>query len=110
MEGVMTRGGYRVEKRGLEAFAVFVRFWIMIIRFAFALSLLLAAPVAAQTTATTPGGIVKVALDTSAGRIVLALDHGRAPIPTEDFLKYVDSGRLNGESFYRAMKFESGGG
>jgi len=106
----MTRGGYRVEKRGLEAFAVFVRFWIMIIRFAFALSLLLAAPVAAQTTATTPGDIVKVALDTSAGRIVLALDHGRAPITTENFLKYVDSGRLNGESFYRAMKFESGGG
>lgn len=84
----------------------------MMIRFAFALSLLLASPIAAQTApAPAPADdLVKVALDTSAGRIVLALDHGHAPITTGNFLKYVDSGRLNGESFYRAMKFESGGG
>ena len=84
----------------------------MMIRFAFALSLLLTSPLAAQgTAAPAPAGdLVKVALDTSAGRIVLELDHGHAPITTDNFLKYVDSGRLNGESFYRAMKFESGGG
>ena len=85
----------------------------MTIRFAFPLGLLLATPVAAQTTSTAPlpaENIVKVALDTSAGRIVLALDQGRAPVTTGNFLKYVDGGRFNGESFYRAMKFAGGGG
>lgn len=85
----------------------------MMIRFAFALSLLFATPVAAQPAPAAPpqaDDIVKVAIDTSAGRIVLALDQGKAPITTKNFLKYVDSGRLNGESFYRAMKFPDGGG
>ena len=85
----------------------------MLIRIAFITSLLLASPVAAQTPPAAPApaeDLVKVALDTSAGRIVLVLDHGHAPITTSNFLKYVDSGRLNGEGFYRAMKFESGGG
>lgn len=85
----------------------------MITRFAFALSLLLAAPVAAQTAAAPVApadDFVKVALDTSAGRIVLALDRGHAPITAANFLKYVDSGRFNGESFYRAMKFGENGG
>jgi peptidyl-prolyl cis-trans isomerase A (cyclophilin A) len=83
------------------------------IRFAFALSLLLASPAAAQTTPVAPApteDLVKVALDTSAGRIVLALDRARAPITTANFLKYVDAGRFSGESFYRAMKFTDGGG
>lgn len=85
----------------------------MLIRFAFALSLLLAAPAAAQSVSAAPvpaEDLVKVALDTSAGRIVLALDRGHAPITTKNFLRYVDSGRLNGESFYRAMKFGQTGG
>lgn len=80
----------------------------MMIRFAFALSLLAASPLAAQTAA--PADTVKVALDTSAGRIVLALDKAHAPVTTANFLKYVDSGRFNGESFYRAMNFPGGGG
>ena len=85
----------------------------MLTRIAFALSLLIAAPLAAQTTPSPPApteDLVKVALDTSAGRIVLALDKGRAPITAGNFLKYVDAGRFNGESFYRAMKVGSGGG
>jgi len=85
----------------------------MIIRFALALSLLAAAPLAAQTAAPVPApaeGVVKVALDTSAGRIVLALDKAHAPLTTANFLKYVDSGRFDGESFYRSMKFTGGGG
>jgi peptidyl-prolyl cis-trans isomerase A (cyclophilin A) len=85
----------------------------MFIRFAFALSLLAATPLAAQTAITAPApaqDVVKVALDTGAGRIVLALDKGRAPLTTANFLKYVDSGRFNGESFYRSMKFPGGGG
>ena len=81
-------------------------------RFVLALSALFAAPVLAQTAATpAPAATetVKVALDTSAGRIVLALDKARAPITTANFLRYVDAGRYNGESFYRSMKFDDGG-
>jgi peptidyl-prolyl cis-trans isomerase A (cyclophilin A) len=84
----------------------------MLMRFVLALSALLAAPVMAQT-AESPAAVaadtVKVALDTSAGRIVLALDKTRAPITTANFLRYVDAGRFNGESFYRSMKFGDGG-
>ena len=80
-------------------------------RFVLALSALLAAPALAQTVETPApaAGTVKVALDTSAGRIVLALDKARAPITTANFLRYVDAGRYNGESFYRSMKFDDGG-
>ena len=77
----------------------------------------LAAPVTAQTTpATAPvqvpapqDELVPVAIDTSLGRIVVALDRGRAPITTANFLRYVDSHRLDGETFYRAMKMGDGG-
>lgn len=54
--------------------------------------------------------VVKVAMETSAGRIVIALDKGRAPLTTANFLKYVSSGKYNGESIYRAMKYGDTGG
>lgn len=53
--------------------------------------------------------LVPVAIETSLGRIVVALDRGRAPLTTANFLKYVESGKLNGESFYRAMPYGDGG-
>ena len=84
----------------------------MLMRFVMALSALLAAPALAQTAeppAPAAADTVRVALDTSAGRIVLALDKARAPITTANFLRYVDAGRFNGESFYRSMKFGDGG-
>ena len=84
----------------------------MLLRFALALSALIAAPATAQTAAEAPATAaqtVKVALDTTAGRIVLELDEARAPITTANFLRYVDAGRFNGESFYRSMKFGDGG-
>ena len=68
-----------------------------------------AAPVFAQTVAPSilapapKEDLVPVAIDTSLGRIVIALDRGRAPITTANFLHYVDTHRLDGESFYRAM-------
>ena len=46
--------------------------------------------------------LVPVAIDTSLGRIVVALDRGRAPITTANFLHYVDTHRFDGENFYRA--------
>ena len=73
----------------------------------------LAAPLLAQTAPVSNSAraedLVKVALDTEAGRIVIALDRGRAPLSTANFLKYVDAKRYDGEPFYRAVKAEGSG-
>jgi peptidyl-prolyl cis-trans isomerase A (cyclophilin A) len=74
-------------------------------------------PVFAQPPAAAPDSqapaptaeLVPVAIETSLGRIVVALDRGRAPLTTANFLAYVESGKLNGETFYRAMPYGSGG-
>ncbi|MGZ2412519.1 peptidyl-prolyl cis-trans isomerase A (cyclophilin A) [Sphingomonas sp. F9_3S_D5_B_2] len=67
------------------------------------------APPAATGAPAPKDDLVPVALDTSLGRIVIALDRGRAPITTANFLHYVDAHRLDGESFYRAMHVGAGG-
>jgi peptidyl-prolyl cis-trans isomerase A (cyclophilin A) len=53
--------------------------------------------------------LIPVAIDTSLGRIVLALDRGRAPVTTANFLHYIDTHRLDGQNFYRAMHVGDGG-
>jgi peptidyl-prolyl cis-trans isomerase A (cyclophilin A) len=53
--------------------------------------------------------LVPVAIETSAGRIVVALDKTHAPVTTANFLRYVDAHRLDGENFYRAMHVGDGG-
>lgn len=58
---------------------------------------------ATQAPSPVPEEHVYVALTTAAGVITLDLDKTRAPLTTANFLKYVDSGRLNGAVFYRAM-------
>ena len=75
------------------------------------LALTVANPGLATTTAVAApkADLVTVALDTDKGRIVLALDRGRAPITTANFLAYVDKGYFDGQSFYRAMKLGKGG-
>jgi peptidyl-prolyl cis-trans isomerase A (cyclophilin A) len=84
----------------------------MLIRIALLLCALAAGPAFAQTSALAPattqasepnGNLLPVAIDTSVGRIVVALDRVHAPITTANFLHYVDTHRLDGESFYRAM-------
>ena len=40
---------------------------------------------------------------------VAALDKKRAPVTTANFLGYVDSGKFDGEGFYRAMPLTDGG-
>jgi len=80
----------------------------MINRIALMLSLLFAVPALAQPPAPNRD-LVPVAIDTSLGRIVVALDRGRAPQTTANFLAYVDSGKLDGESFYRAMPYGDDG-
>jgi len=67
----------------------------------------------AEASATPPAPVedlVPVALDTSLGRIVIALDRGRAPVTTANFLHYVDTHRLDGQNFYRAMHVADGKG
>jgi peptidyl-prolyl cis-trans isomerase A (cyclophilin A) len=71
----------------------------------------------AQTVPPPPAGaaspkedLVPVAIETGLGRIVVALDRARTPVTTANFLKYVDAHRFEGETFYRAMHQEDGGG
>ena len=61
-----------------------------------------AVPPSAQSTAPKED-LVPVAIETSLGRIVVALDRGHAPVTTANFLHYVDMHRFDGETFYRAM-------
>ena len=76
----------------------------------------IAAPAVAQThppAAEAPAqkdDLVPVAIDTSLGRIVVALDRGHAPVTTSNFLHYVDTHRLDGQNFYRAMHMTDGKG
>ena len=48
--------------------------------------------------------IVRVRLVTGAGPIVIALDARHAPATVANFLAYVDDGRFEGTSFYRATR------
>lgn len=71
--------------------------------------LFLAAPLArAQETPAEP--LPRVALQTSLGTIVVELDTVRAPITAANFLAYVDQGRFEGRTFYRAMPGFNGSG
>jgi peptidyl-prolyl cis-trans isomerase A (cyclophilin A) len=88
----------------------------MLIRIATLLSAFAATPLLAQaappelTDGPAPSqDLVPVAIDTSLGRIVVALDRGRAPVTTANFLHYVDTRRFDGETFYRAMHVGEGG-
>ena len=54
------------------------------------------------------GDTVLVEMITAQGTIVLQLDHKRAPITVENFMRYVDSGRYNAMTFYRAMHLNWG--
>jgi len=66
--------------------------------------LCLAAPALAQPPATAAApATVRVLLHTSEGDIMVALETQRAPITAGNFLHYVDTHRLDGTEFYRAM-------
>jgi peptidyl-prolyl cis-trans isomerase A (cyclophilin A) len=72
----------------------------MLTRIALLLSAVAAVPALAQPASP---DLVPVAIETSAGRIVVALDKAHAPVTTANFLHYVDTHRFDGETFYRAM-------
>ena len=51
-----------------------------------------------------PPATVRVRLDTAAGPVVLALDARHAPRTVANFMLYVDDGRLDSTSFFRAAR------
>jgi cyclophilin family peptidyl-prolyl cis-trans isomerase len=73
--------------------------------FAFAVPLAHAADAAPPSSSCTPKGNepMKVKLTTSMGPIVIQLDKDKAPISTENFVKYVESGHYNGTVFHRVI-------
>ena len=75
---------------------------------------ILAAPALSQTVPppvaqASKDDLIRVAIDTEKGRIVVALDRGRAPLTTANFLGYVDKQWLDGQPFYRSMPLTNGG-
>jgi peptidyl-prolyl cis-trans isomerase A (cyclophilin A) len=54
------------------------------------------------------GDVVRVVITTALGPITIDLDHKRAPLSTENFVRYVDTKRFDGIVFYRAMRLEWG--
>ena len=66
------------------------------------------APVAAPPASVPQEDLVPIAIETSLGRIVIALDRAHAPVTTANFLKYVDTHRLDGQAFYRSMRATDG--
>jgi peptidyl-prolyl cis-trans isomerase A (cyclophilin A) len=47
---------------------------------------------------------IRIRIETSAGAIVVALDHKHAPVTTTNFVRYVDDHRFDGTNFYRAAR------
>ena len=72
--------------------------------FALAAAVLLPGTLLAQSAGRPAPGMVRVALETSAGRMIVALDMRRAPATSANFLAYVDDGRFDNTSFYRASR------
>lgn len=71
------------------------------------LALTAAAPKRAPTPVVLPD-MVRVALTTEAGTITLDLDNKAAPVTVANFVRYVDGKRLDGTTFYRAMRLPWG--
>lgn len=66
--------------------------------------LLLTAVALAQ--ANTKSGLVRVLIQTELGDIEVELDAKRAPVTTENFLRYVDAGHYDGGRFHRTVKLK----
>jgi peptidyl-prolyl cis-trans isomerase A (cyclophilin A) len=66
-------------------------------------ALILAGSIAVPVAAREPA-LVRVRFTTSYGPVVVALDTRRAPKTSANFLAYVDDGRFDGISFYRAAR------
>ncbi len=61
-------------------------------------------PLTAATPGSAPGENPRVRLETGQGVILLQLFADKAPLTAADFLRYVDAGRYDGSTIYRALK------
>lgn len=68
------------------------------------------APTLEDTGLPTPPDTARVSILTDKGEIVVELDGKHAPTTTANFLHYVDTHKLDGGNFYRAMKSVGGAG
>src|SRR5688500_18738486 len=71
---------------------------------ALAAALPLAGFAQSQPGCTEKGNAMKVKLTTSMGAIVIELNREKAPISTDNFVKYVQSGHYDGTVFHRVIK------
>lgn len=78
---------------------------VLLLACLFSLPALAQTPAAAPTPAPKPS--VRVALETTVGRIVIEVEPAKAPITAGNFLRYVDQKRLDGVVFYRTAKVET---
>jgi peptidyl-prolyl cis-trans isomerase A (cyclophilin A) len=67
------------------------------------------APEASTTPPPPPPLLVNVVMHTSRGDIRIALEKDKAPVTVANFLRYVDAKRLDGITFYRAVKVSEDG-
>jgi peptidyl-prolyl cis-trans isomerase A (cyclophilin A) len=65
---------------------------------------LIGAGALAASPALAAPGVVHVKLTTPVGAIVLALNQAKAPITVANFLRYTDTKRYDGATFYRASR------
>ncbi|WP_150291200.1 peptidylprolyl isomerase [Sphingobium estronivorans] len=79
----------------------------VVLRFLASLLVLLPGFAFAQPANRPTPGHTRVAIETSVGTIVVATDDRRAPITSANFLTYVDDGRFDGVTFYRAARRKS---
>ena len=77
-------------------------FRLLLLLFSLAPSAVLALPANKPTS-----GYARVAVETSVGTMVIAVDLKRAPRTSANFLTYVDDGRFDGVTFYRAARRKS---
>lgn len=73
----------------------------------FAIFLSLPMPGAALPPNRPTPGYVRVRIETDKGPIIVAVDMKRAPRTSTNFLAYVDDGRFDGTTFYRAARRKS---
>lgn len=77
------------------------------LRFLFLILTLLPGIAAAQPANRPTPGYTRVAIETTLGTITVAVDNRRAPRTSANFLAYVDDGRFDGVTFYRAARRKS---
>jgi len=72
-------------------------------------ALLVLAFVTLLAAAPRPARTVDVAIETTAGTIVVRLETAKAPLTSANFLRYVDARRYDGATFYRTVRAVFGG-